>query len=104
MIINDTVTEILACVGIATLFVIILYGGTALLASLYIELLEWKDKRAKSRTDRGYLYIKAHNEYAEGVIGTDIKLSFKQKAQILFSKGISVCIGKAIKRSDNNGE
>ena len=102
MIINDTVTGILACVGIATLVVIILYGGTTVLTLLSVELSIWHDKRAKSRTDRGYLYIKAHNEYAEGVIGTDIKLSFKQKVQILFSKGISVCVGKGIKRSDNN--
>ena len=102
MIINDTVTEILAFVGVASIFVIFFYGGTALLASLYIDLLIWKDKRAKkreeSRTNKGYLYIKAYNEYAESIIGTDIELSFKQKVQILFSKGISVCIGKAIKK------
>ncbi|MBQ8766077.1 MAG: hypothetical protein IJZ16_04675 [Clostridia bacterium] len=54
------------------------------------------------KTDRGYLYIKAHNHYVKGIVGTDIKLSFKQKIQILFSKGISVCIGDVIKRSDNN--
>ncbi len=58
--------------------------------------------RKPKKTDKGYFYIKAHNEYVRGIVGTDIKLSFKQKLQILFSKGISVCIGDIIKRSDNN--
>lgn len=51
-----------------------------------------------AKTDRGYLYIKAHNHYVKGIVGTDIKLTFKQKLQILFSKGISVCIGDCIKK------
>lgn len=47
------------------------------------------------KTDQGYLYIKANNQYIKGVVGTDIKLSFSQKIKILFSKGISVVfIGK----------
>ena len=44
------------------------------------------------RTDRGYLYIKANNPYVNGILGTDIKLTFKQKIAILFSKGISVVL------------
>lgn len=48
--------------------------------------------------DGCYLYIKAHNPYVAGVVGTDINLTFGQKIKILFSKGICVCIGDAIKK------
>lgn len=48
----------------------------------------WKERHY---TSRGYLYIKTHNEYVDGVIGKDIDLTLRQKIQILFSKGISVC-------------
>lgn len=48
-------------------------------------------------TDGCYLYIKAYNPYVHGVVGTDIKLSLKQKIKILFCNGVSVCIGDAIK-------
>lgn len=44
------------------------------------------------KTDRGYLYIRAKNPYIKGVVGTDIKLTLKQKIEILFSKGISVVL------------
>lgn len=44
------------------------------------------------KTDSGYLYIKAKNAYINGIVGTDIKLSLKQKLEILFSKGISVVL------------
>lgn len=47
----------------------------------------WKEKHY---TSRGYLYIKTHNEYVDGVIGKDIDLTLWKKIQILFSKGISV--------------
>ncbi len=47
----------------------------------------WKEKYY---TSEGYLYIKTHNEYVDGVIGKDIDLTLWQKIQILFSKGISV--------------
>ena len=104
MIINDTVTGILACVGLAIIVVITIYFIATAITLLSFELQWWYHKRDKSKTNKGYLYIKAKNEYVEGVVGTDIKLSFKQKLQILFSKGISVCIGKGVKRSDNNGE
>lgn len=58
-----------------------------------------------AKTDRGYLYIKAHNHYVKGIVGTDIKLTFKQKLQILFSKRISVCIGDCIKKEGvDNGD
>lgn len=46
----------------------------------------------KKKTDRGYLYISAKNPYIKGVVGTDIKLTLKQKIEILFSKGISVVL------------
>ena len=55
-------------------------------------------RREKSYSARGYLYIKAYNEYVQGVLGTDIKLTFKQKIKILFSKGITVCIGDVFKK------
>lgn len=42
------------------------------------------------KTDYGYLYIKANNPYINKIVGTDIKLTLKQKIDILFSKGISV--------------
>ena len=44
------------------------------------------------KTDRGYLYIRAKSPYIKGVVGTDIKLTLKQKIEILFSKGISVVL------------
>jgi len=53
------------------------------------------------KTDNGYLYIKAKNPYVKGIIGTDIKLTFRQKIDILFSKGISVClIGKDVYKKE----
>ena len=51
-----------------------------------------------AKNDRGYLCIKAHNHYVKGIVGADIKLTFKQKLQILFCKGISVCMGDCIKK------
>lgn len=51
----------------------------------------------KNYTDNGYLYIKAYNNYVSGVLGTDIKLTLKQKIKILFCKGISVCVGNVFK-------
>lgn len=44
------------------------------------------------KTDRGYLYIQAKNPYISGIVGTDIKLTLKQKIEILFSKGICVVL------------
>lgn len=44
------------------------------------------------KTCGGYLYIRADNSYINGVVGTDIKLTLKQKIDILFSKGISVVL------------
>ena len=66
------------------------------------EAIKKSFKKAKIRHERaysagGYLYIKAYNPRVEGVLGTDIKLTFKQKIKILFSKGISVCIGDVFK-------
>lgn len=49
-------------------------------------------------TDNGYLYIKAHNPYVRGVVGTDIKLTLRQKIRILFCKGISVAVGDVFKK------
>lgn len=62
-----------------------------------------KIRHERAYTNRGYLYIKSYNPYVHGVAGTDIKLTFKQKIKILFCKGVSVCIGDAIKvgRTDN---
>ena len=42
--------------------------------------------------DRGYLYIKAKNPYINEIVGRDIKLTLKQKIEILFSKGICVVL------------
>ena len=62
--------------------------------------------REKDYTSDGLLYIKAYNPYVQGVLGTDIKLTFKQKIKILFCKGICVCIGDVFKKrqvcSDGN--
>ena len=62
-----------------------------------------KIRRERAYTTGGYLYIKSHNPYVHGVVGSDIKLTFKQKIKILFSNGICVCIGDVIKegRTDN---
>ena len=50
------------------------------------------------KTDTGYLHIRAENSYINGVVGTDIKLTLKQKLDIFFSKGISVVLhGKDVK-------
>lgn len=52
----------------------------------------------KNYTNNGYLYIKTHNPYVDGIIGTDIKLNLQQKIKILFCKGISVCIGNVFRK------
>lgn len=44
------------------------------------------------KTDNGYLYIRAKNKYINGIIGTDIKLTFMQKVALFFSNGISVVL------------
>lgn len=54
-------------------------------------------------TTRGYFYIKAYNERVDGVLGTDIKLTFRQKIKILFSKGISVCVGNVFRQLKQTG-
>lgn len=36
-------------------------------------------KTTNEYTENGYLQIKANNQYVNGVVGTDIKLSFLQK-------------------------
>lgn len=45
-----------------------------------------------NKTDSGYLYIKVKNPYINGIIGQDIKLTLRQKIEILFSKGISIAL------------
>lgn len=47
-------------------------------------------KPPAKKTDTGFLYIRIHNPYVDGTVGSDIKLTLKQKFDILFSKGISV--------------
>lgn len=69
----------------------------------YEALKQARIKQEKAYADGGYLYIKSYNPYVHGVVGTDIKLTFKQKIQILFCKGVSVCIGDAIKTGRNDG-
>jgi hypothetical protein len=49
----------------------------------------WQEKHFSSD---GYMYIKGKNTYITGTLGTDIKLTFKQKLMLLFSKGVSVTI------------
>ena len=49
-------------------------------------------------SNNGYLSIKAHNPYVPGIIGTDIKLTLKQRILILFCEGISVCIGNVFEK------
>ena len=44
------------------------------------------------KIDESYFRIKANNSYVNGIVGTDIKLTLKQKINILFSKGISVIL------------
>ena len=54
--------------------------------------------RNNQNLNRGYFCIKAYNPYVGGIVGTDIKLTFKQKIHILFSRGISVNIGNVFKK------
>ena len=54
------------------------------------------DHQKKKKTDKGYLYIRAKNSYVEGIVGTDIKLTLRQRIAILFSKGISVVLHGAL--------
>lgn len=49
-------------------------------------------------SNNGYLSIKAHNPYVPGIIGTDIKLTLKQRILILFCEGISVSIGNVFEK------
>lgn len=42
--------------------------------------------------DGWYFQIKRDNEYIKGILGHDIKLSFRDRLNILFSKGISVIL------------
>ena len=55
-------------------------------------------RNMKNYTNCGYLYIRKYSPYVDGIIGVDIKLTLKQKIQILFCKGISVCIGNVFKK------
>ena len=41
--------------------------------------------------------LKKHTKYIKGVVGADIKLSLRQKIQILFCDGISVALGDVFK-------
>lgn len=71
---------------------------------LILEIIEriekWRNtkhenKNKDRKTDRGYLYVKAENQYIKGTVGCDIPLKFSDRLRILFSKGISVVfIGK----------
>lgn len=45
---------------------------------------------------RGYVEITAFHERVDDGIKTDIKLTFKQKLKILFSRGVSVCFFKKV--------
>ena len=44
----------------------------------------------KDKTDKGYPYLKLYSPYITGTIGKDVKLTLKQKLQILFSPSISI--------------
>lgn len=55
-------------------------------------------------SNNGYLRIKAHNPYVPGIIGTDIKLTLKQKILILFCEGISVSIGNVYRKEARDDE
>lgn len=54
-------------------------------------------------TTHGYFYIKSYNEYVDGVLGTDIKLTLKQKVKILFCKGVCVCVGNVFRKEKKDG-
>lgn len=51
--------------------------------------------------DGWYFQIKTDNEYVKGILGHDLKLSFRDRLTILFSKGISVVlIGSDVYRKE----
>ena len=81
-----------------------MWSKTVQLLNPYQALKKARIKHEKAYATGGYLYIKSHNPYVDGVVGTDIKLTFKQKIRILFCKGVSVCIGNAIKTGRREGE
>lgn len=58
----------------------------------------------RNYADNGYLSIKAHNPYVPGIIGTDIKLTLKQKILILFCEGVSVSIGNVYRKEAGDDE
>ena len=80
-----------------------MWSNTLRVLNPYEALKQARIKQEKAYADGGYLYIKSYNPYVHGVVGTDIKLTFKQKIQILFCKGVSVCIGDAIKTGRKDG-
>lgn len=81
-----------------------MWSKSVRLLNPYEALKRVRIKHEQAYATGGYLYIKSYNHYVPGVVGTDIKLTFKQKLQILFCKGVSVCIGDVIKTGRREGE
>ena len=81
-----------------------MWSKSVRLLNPYEALKRVRIKHEKAYATGGYLYIKSYNPYVHGVTGADIKLTFKQKLQILFCKGVSVCIGDVIKTGRREGE
>lgn len=57
-------------------------------------------KKKYNYANEVYLEIKAYSPYVDGIVGQDIKLTFKQKIKILFCDGISVYLGNVFKKEN----
>lgn len=57
-------------------------------------------KKKYNYANESYLCIQAYSPYVDGIVGQDIKLTFKQKIKILFCNGISVCLGNVFKKEN----
>ena len=56
-----------------------------------------KKRHDKAENSDGFLHIRAFNPYVHGVVGTEIKLTLKEKIRVLFGKGIALYIGDDFK-------
>lgn len=64
-----------------------------------------KKRHDKAENSDGFLHIRAFNTYVHGVVGTEIKLTLKEKIRVLFGKGIALYIGDVFKeRGEKDGK
>lgn len=47
-----------------------------------------------------FYQLKKYTKYIKGVVGADIKLSLRQKIQVLFCDGISIALGDVFQEDE----